>query len=156
MKGITYARIKAHVGEGGSVSGFLETLLLAKLGPPDDEDRRKFGEAHAKRQKGSEAEKAKESDEPQIQDEPEPEPQFTTAPEEAVVTKVVESVNIPEELLQDAGPGVPQPEPKPEPKPELRPPTKRRLSNGSPAENLKPADEDVSGLEDYVPPIRFF
>lgn len=59
VKGATYTRIKTYVAEhGGSISGFLEDLLLDKLGPPDDEDHRKFGEAQEKRQKESEARKA--------------------------------------------------------------------------------------------------
>jgi hypothetical protein len=59
VKGLTYQRLKKYVDEhGGSVSGFVEDLIREKLGEPDDEDRRKFGEAMAARQKDSEAQKA--------------------------------------------------------------------------------------------------
>jgi len=58
VKGLTYQRLKKHVGEDGSVSGFIETLLAEKLGEPDDEDRQKFGEAMEAREKKSEAVKA--------------------------------------------------------------------------------------------------
>ena len=58
VKGLTYQRLKKHVGEDGSVSGFVEKLLANRLGEPDDEDRQKFGEAMEAREKKSEAVKA--------------------------------------------------------------------------------------------------
>lgn len=77
MRGTTYTRIKGYVEEhGGSISGFLEDLLLDKLGAPDDEDRRKFGEAQAKRQKESEARKAQETSDADFDDEYIPPIQF--------------------------------------------------------------------------------
>lgn len=63
VRGLTYQRLKKHVDvHGGSVSGFVEDLLREKLGEPDEEDRRKFGEAMKARQKETEAVKALDAD----------------------------------------------------------------------------------------------
>lgn len=77
-----------------------------------------------------------------------PEPEFTTEPEEDLVAEVVESVSVPEELLQDAGPtGVgQQPEPEPEPEPVLEDPRnlewERQLRDGVPIEYVVPEPEE--------------
>jgi hypothetical protein len=161
VKGPTYQRIKNYAAANGStVAGFVEDTIQASLGPPTDEDRKKFGELVEQREKESEAVKAKEIHEPQIQEapEPEPEPAFTTEPEYAFVAKTIEAIVQPEP--EPKATPEPEPEPKatpePEPDPGARPP-KRRLSKGSPIEPRQEENEDDDEeLEDYIPPIQFF
>lgn len=58
VKGLTYERLKRHVAEtGDSVSGYLEALIEEKLGPPTDEDLRKFAQAQEESEKDSKAKK---------------------------------------------------------------------------------------------------
>ena len=58
VRGLTYQRVRNHVS-GGSISGFVEEVIQQRLGEPDDEDHRKFGEAMKAREKKSEAPKTK-------------------------------------------------------------------------------------------------
>ena len=160
VKGTTHQRIKDHL-KGGSVAGFVEKLIEEKLGAPTDEERRKFGEWLEAREKGPEAVTAvKEPDEQQAQPPSPPKPLLDTGPEETLIAKSFESVNIPEDAFQDAGLGAgldvaqPEPELKAEPEPELKS-TKRPLSKGRPLPAEVENSED-SDLDDYIPPIQLF
>lgn len=70
VKGLTYQRIKKFVEQSRSttVSGFVEALLAEKLGEPDEEERRKFGEAMKAREKRAEATKAEQPEQPEQPD----------------------------------------------------------------------------------------
>jgi hypothetical protein len=87
VKGLTYQRIKDYLAtlpppvkgeKPHSSSGFLEKLILAKLGPETEEDRRKFGEVEEARVRAQEEKQP----EPPPAPDPAPEP-VEAAPEPA-------------------------------------------------------------------------
>jgi hypothetical protein len=63
VKGVTYDRIRGVVGEKGSISNFCEEVIAEKLGPPTDEDLKKFDQSEKKR---IEEQKVVEDKEPKV------------------------------------------------------------------------------------------
>lgn len=62
VKGLTYQRLQKYLG-GKSLSGFVEGIVVEKLGEQSAEDRQELGESVKAGEKGTPAQKAKEPDE---------------------------------------------------------------------------------------------